>query len=245
MSEQGTAGEARRSAHAVGFVFARGGYKGLPDKNLREVRGRSLVAHAVFAAREALSLDRVVVSTDSPAIAEAARRCGAEVPFLRPAELAADDTPEWLAWRHALDTVEAEDGPPMDVFVSVPPTAPLRLPSDIDSCVARFLDGDFDAVVTVTPAARNPWFNMVVVDADGLARRVIDPDAAIDNRQAAPAVFDVTTVCYAVRPAFIREAEGLFEGRVGVVDVPAERALDIDTPFDLRVAEAVCGDIGR
>jgi len=242
MSERGSAGEARGGAHAVGFVFARGGSKGLPDKNLREVGGRTLVARAVMAAREALSLDRVVVSTDSPAIAEAARRCGAEVPFLRPAELAADDTPEWLAWRHALDALEAGGGPPIDVFVSVPPTAPLRLPSDIDACVERLIEGRFDAVVTVTPAARNPWFNMVVVDADGLARRVIEPDTMIRNRQAAPVVFDMTTVCYAVRPAFIREADGAFEGRVGVVEVPAERALNIDTAFDLRVAEAVCGD---
>jgi len=245
MSERGSAGEARGGAHAVGFVFARGGSKELPDKNLREVGGRSLVARAVMAAREAVSLDRVVVSTDSPAIADAARHCGAEVPFLRPTELAADDTPEWLAWRHALDAVEADAGQPMDVFVSVPPTAPLRLPSDIDACVARFLEGEFDAVVTVTPAARNPWFNMVVVDADGLARRVIEPDASIKHRQAAPVVFDLTTVCYAVRPAFIREADGLFDGRVGVVDVPAERALDIDTPFDLRIAEAVCGEAAR
>lgn len=244
MSDRESADPAGGKAHAVGFVFARGGSKGIPGKNLREVGGRSLVAHAVMAAREALCLDRVIVSTDSPAIADAARRCGAEVPFLRPAELAGDDAPEWMAWRHALEAVD-DGGTPIDVFVSVPPTSPLRLPSDIDACVARFLEGGLDAVVTVTPSARNPWFNMVVVDAGGLARRVIEPEASVDNRQAAPAVFDMTTVCYAVRPDFIRSADGLFEGRIGVVEVPAERALDIDTAFDLRVAEAVAESPGR
>jgi len=166
---------------------------------------------------------------------------GGRVPFIRPAELAQDDSPEWKAWQHAIDAVDAGPGPKVDVFVSVPTTAPLRIAADVDACVARFLKGDVDAVLTVTPAARNPYFNMVTVDGDGHAALVIPPATSLHNRQSAPRVFDITTVCYAVRPAFLRGADHLFDGVVGAVEVPAERAVDIDTALDLKVAAALWG----
>ena len=225
----------------VGFVFARGGSKGLPGKNLARLAGKPLVGHAIEAALAARTVDRVVMSTDDPEIAAVARDWGAEVPFMRPAELADDDSPEWLAWKHALDAVDADGPAPVETFVAVPPTSPLRLPADIDACVERFREGDVDVVMTVTPAARNPYFNMVALDADEYAHLVMPRPAALHHRQAAPEVFDVTTVCYVARPAFLRQANDIFEGRVGVVRVPAERAIDIDTEIDLRVAEAMIG----
>ena len=100
---------------------------------------------------------------------------------------------------------------------------------------------DFDVVLTVTPAARNPYFNMVTLAPDGRAQLVIPPEKAVHRRQSAPAVFDITTVCYVVRPAFLKTAGGLFDGRVGAVTVPYERSIDIDTETDLRVAEALAG----
>lgn len=226
------------SENVVAFIFARGGSKGFPGKNIALLAGKPLIAHAILAAGAARSVNRVVVSTDDEGIAAVAREWGAEVPFLRPAELAGDRSPEWLAWRHAIDAVDAA-GPKVDVFASVPTTAPLRRPADIDAAVARFREGDVDVVMTVTPAARNPYFNMVTVDIDRHARLVIPPDGTVHNRQAAPPVFDITTVCYVVRPAFLRRADNLFAGRVGVIEVPAERAVDIDTPLDMKVAEAL------
>lgn len=223
------------TAPAFAFVFARGGSKGLPGKNLRLLAGRPLIAHAIDAARAAARIERVVVSTDDADIAGTARALGAEVPFMRPADLATDEAPEWLAWRHALEAL----GEPVGTFVSVPPTSPLRRPDDIDACVRRLDAGDVDVVLTVTPARRNPWFNMVTVDDAGLARLVNEPTEPIHRRQAAPAVFDITTVCYAARPAFVAHADGLFAGRVGVVEVPPKRALDIDDALDLEIAEAL------
>ncbi|MCP5372619.1 MAG: acylneuraminate cytidylyltransferase family protein [Hyphomicrobiales bacterium] len=226
------------SGQTVAFVFARGGSKGLPGKNLRDLAGRPLLAHAIADARAAAGIDRVVVSTDDAAIADAARAWGAEVPFLRPPELASDAAPEWLAWQHALDALEGE-GPDLARFVSVPATAPLRHPADIEAALARFDRGDVDVVLTVSEAHRNPWFNMVTLDDAGHAALVIPPRGRVERRQAAPAVWDVTTVCYVADPAFLRRAGGLFEGRVGAVVVPRERAVDIDTEFDLRVAESL------
>jgi N-acylneuraminate cytidylyltransferase len=228
------------SENVVAFIFARGGSKGFPGKNIAPFDGKPLIAHAILAARAARSVGRVVVSTDDEKIAAAAREWGAEVPFMRPAELAGDRSPEWLAWRHAIDAVDAA-GPKIDVFVSVPTTAPLRQAADVDACVARFREGDVDVVMTVTPAARNPYFNMVTVDGERHAHLVIPPEKTVHTRQTAPKVFDITTVCYVVSPAFLRRADGLFAGRVGVTEVPAERAVDIDTALDLKVAEAIWG----
>ena len=228
-------------SQTVGFIFARGGSKGFPRKNVAPFRGKPLIAHAIEAGLTARLVDRVVVSTDDEEIADAARQWGAEVPFMRPAHLASDEAPEWLAWQHALETVEQMGGAPVDLFVSIPATAPLRVAADVDACIDHFNAGDFDVVLTVTPAARNPYFNMVTLDPDGRAQLVIPPETTVHRRQSAPAVFDITTVCYVVRPAFLKTAGGLFDGRVGAVTVPYERSIDIDTATDLRVAEALAG----
>lgn len=219
------------SPRIFGFIFARGGSKGLPGKNIRPLCGLPLLGHAVRAAQDSGVIQRIFVSTDDPAIAETARACGAEAPFLRPAELARDDTPEWLAWQHALDQVED-----FDVFVSIPATAPLRIGADVRACVEAYLAGGCDAVITVRQAERHPSFNMVRLDDNGLAS-VLLPLPGIARRQDAPEVFDMTTVAYVTSPRFIREHSGLFQGRVRAVEIPAERAVDIDTELDFAFAE--------
>ena len=97
-----------------------------------------------------------------------AKRCGAEVPFVRPSELASDTAAEWLAWQHAINEMSEIDGCMPDPFISVPATAPLRLPQDISQCLDLYLSGDADAVIAVTECHRNPWFNMVKQDNNGV-----------------------------------------------------------------------------
>src|SRR5947209_3702567 len=116
------------------FIFARGGSKGVPGKNIRALAGRPLIAHAIDAALQTPGLDRVTVSTDDPAIADIARRSGADVPFMRPADLASDTASEWQAWRHAIHELQAQ-GQDFDTFVSVPAVCPLRSPIDILACL--------------------------------------------------------------------------------------------------------------
>jgi CMP-N-acetylneuraminic acid synthetase len=222
---------------AVSFIFARGGSKGVPGKNVRMLGGKPLIAWSIEQARAVKRIERVFVSTDSAEIAAVARQYGAEVPFLRPAHLARDNSPEWLAWRHGLEYLMNTTGELPDVMVSVPPTAPLRLPEDIDACLDDYERGNVDAVVTVSDAHRSPYFNMVVVGGDGFANLIIPPENGIERRQDAPPVFDMTTVAYAVSPDFVMQRNGIFEGRVRAVRVPVERALDIDTLFDFRIAE--------
>ncbi len=222
-----------------GFIFARGGSKGVPRKNIRDVAGKPLIAWSIEAAQKSQYVDKIIVSTDDPEIARVAEKYGASVPFMRPPELASDTAPEWLAWRHALTQVgcSAQGAAPLDVFLSIPATAPLRSPEDLDVCVSALIaHPDTDAVITVCAAARHPSFNMVSLNAQGQAGLVLPLDG-ITRRQDTPAVYDITTVAYALRPAFIFQAERLFDGVVRTVEVPQERALDIDTEWDMKIAD--------
>lgn len=222
----------------VAFVFARGGSKGLPGKNVLPFCGKPMIAWSIAHAKAVERIERVIVSTDDEAIATVAREYGAETPFLRPAELARDDSPEWLAWRHALIYLHENGGLP-DAMVSVPVTAPLREPTDIERCLDVFETGDADVVVTVSEAHRSPYFNMVRQNEDGTVGLVIAPAAKVVRRQDVPAVFDMATVAYVAAPHFVLTREAMFEGRVRAVSVPAERAIDIDTLLDFQIAECL------
>lgn len=226
-----------RQLDTVAFIFARGGSKGLPGKNLLPFAGKPLLAWAIEQAKAVSRIRRVIVSSDSKDIANTAAKYGAEVPFLRPAELATDDAPEWLAWRHALAWLEKEEGRLPEAMVSVPPTSPLRSPEDIEACLDEFAKGDADVVITVTEASRNPWFNMVTVDNQGNAKIAAHLGKSVARRQDAPEVFDMTTVAFAVRPLFIMKEANVFSGKVRAVVVPRERALDIDTALDFEMAK--------
>jgi CMP-N-acetylneuraminic acid synthetase len=221
----------------VALICARGGSKGLPGKNVRPLAGRSLVARAIDQARAVGRVGRVLVSTDSDEIATESLEAGAEVPFQRPADLALDDSPEWLAWRHALSYLKESGGSYPDALIVVPTTAPMRDVQDLERCLDEFETGRADVVITATDAHRSPYFNMVATRPDGTVGLVIPPEVTYVRRQDVPGVFDVTTVAYVADPEFIMEHDGMFDGRVRSVHVPRERALDIDTLFDFRVAE--------
>lgn len=224
---------------AIAFIFARGGSKGLPGKNIRPLGGKPLIAWSIEHALAVKRIERVIVSTDSEEIAAVARQYGAEVPFIRPAELARDDSPEWLAWRHALNYLLDTAGVLPEAMVSVPTTAPLRLPLDIENCLDEFEKGEADMVITVADAYRSPYFNMVKTNAEGAVELVIPTQSAITHRQDVPTVYDMTTVAYVANPEFVMTHNAIFEGRVRAVHVPTERAIDIDTLLDFQIAECL------
>jgi len=218
------------------FIFARGGSKGVPHKNIYPVAGKPLIAHSIEGALASSTVDRVVVSTDDEGIAQAALAHGAQV-LERPAELAGDTSPEIMAWRHAIDSFPALfAGPAAQPFISLPATSPLRAPADIDAAVARFRDHPCDVLFGISPAHRNPHLNMVTVDAQGFIHIAIAGSAAV-RRQDVPEMYDVTTCVYVGNAGYIQSCTRLMEGRVGYVVIPPERALDIDTPYDIHLAE--------
>ena len=228
-------------AGVLAVVPARGGSKGLHRKNLLQVGGISLVARAVHAARSAARVDRVVGSTDDPEIAAAMRSAGAEVPFLRPAELAADDTPDAPVFLHALAALAAEGYQP-DVVVNVRPTAPLRTGEDIDAAL-DLLDRHpaCASVKSVTVASQHPY-KMWTLDGDVLIpvlpewheRFSGDVDVA---RQRLPVVYRSNGAVDAVRCEALLATGSFHPGSVAAYVMELRRSVDVDTARDLELAE--------
>ena len=229
---------------SVAFIFARGGSKGLPGKNIRPLGGKPLIAWSIEHALAAEKIDRVIVSTDSDEIATISKQYGAEVPFIRPADLAMDESPEWLAWRHGLEYLKEDTGAMPEFMVSLPATAPLRLAIDISGCIDEYEKGSSDMVITVTDAHRSPYFNMVKENSDGSYGLVNAPPLTVNRRQDAPMVYDMATVCYVANPEFVMLHDSIFEGRVRAVHVPIERAIDIDTLLDFQITELLLSNRG-
>lgn len=216
------------------FVFARGGSKGVPGKNIRQLADKPLLGHALTIASQTVGIDRSFVSTDSPEIMSVAKSFGATV-IHRPSELAQDDSSEWLAWRHAVDWIHENFGN-FDRFISLPATAPMRLVKDVTACLDA-LDGQTDVVVTMSPAHRSPWFNMVKSDSAEYLSILMSSDVGIFRRQDAPKAYDLTTLAYVTRPEFIMQHDNFWRGRVRGVLIPQERSIDIDTEYDFKIAE--------
>ena len=219
----------------VAFIFARGGSKGLPGKNIKPLAGKPLLAYSIETAKQVNEIDHVFVSTDDSDIANVAKQFGADV-IERPEHLASDTSPEWLSWRHALDEMDRLEIE-VDTFVSLPATSPLRSVGDVQACLAA-LEQNTDMVVTCTPASRSPYFNMVTRQDDGTTSLVID-QGLVNRRQDAPVCYDLTTVAYVSRPEYIRSQMGVLAGKTKSVVVPKERAVDIDDIYDFMLAETI------
>jgi N-acylneuraminate cytidylyltransferase len=222
------------------FIFARGGSKGLPKKNVKLLAGKPMICYSIDVALASNKIDKVFVSTDDSEIAEISRNAGAEV-INRPSSLAQDNSSEWLAWRHAVEWVESKYGQ-FSIFISLPATSPLRNIDDIANAVDQLNTSEADICISVTKASRSPYFNMVVRHENRVAL-VIEPTENVFRRQDAPEVFDITTVVYATTPTYVMEKNGLFEGAVTSIEVPKERAVDIDDIYDFRFAEVLMNEM--
>ena len=217
------------------FIFARGGSKGLPRKNVRELAGKPLIAHSIDAAKKISSINKIFVSTEDPEIASIAEQNQAVV-IHRPSSLASDNSPEWLSWKHAINYAQDNFGT-FQNFISLPTTSPLRNSDDITRCLNAHKRG-VDIVVTTTKSQRSPWFNMVQQDNTGALRLLIrDKRNSIVNRQTAPKSYDLSTVAYVTSPNFILNNSSIWDGHVVGVEIPPERAIDIDTLLDFEIAE--------
>ncbi|ABM76870.1 cytidylyltransferase domain-containing protein [Prochlorococcus marinus] len=221
------------STHA--FIFARGGSKGLPGKNIMKISGIPLIAHAILLAKKIKVVDRIFVSTDSDEIESIAKNYGAEI-IQRPKELATDQAPEWKAWQHAVSYVRTKYGN-FDTFLSLPCTSPLRTINDVERCL-NGLDAETDIVITISPSSRNPWFNMVKITDKHKVKRIME-EHSISRRQDAPQCFDIATIAYVSRPEYILRASNVWDGVVVGVEVLKEHAIDIDTEFDFAMAKFI------
>ena len=223
----------------IGLIFARGGSKGLKNKNLLKFKKTTLLGNSIKQAKKSKIISRVFVSTDSQKIVKESLKNKAEVPFDRPKKLTRDNSPELDSWRHAVKFLDKKLKLKPDYIVTVPATAPLRKVSDIDKCIKKAIKDKLDMVFCVTPSLRNPYFNILEEKnnkLDIISRR---KKKLFFRRQDAPKCFDLTTVCYVFKPSYIEKNSNLFSGKVGFIKVPKERALDIDDHWDYKVAVAL------
>ena len=222
--------------NTVAFIFARGGSKGLPRKNILPFNGKPLLVHSIDMAKKLEDVRDIFVSTEDSEIALLAKEHGVNV-INRPNSLAKDNSPEILSWKHAVSYVQ-ERFSGFERFLSLPTTAPLRTKLDIERCLA-LLDKKTDAIVTATKSARSPFFNMVKIEKDGYASLLIEDKQAYYRRQDVPNSYDLTTLAYVAKPDFILRTKNLFSGKIKVFLVPRERSIDIDSKFDFVIAETM------
>lgn len=226
------------SQRCLGLVTARGGSKGLPGKNLRFVAGKPLIAWTLEAARKAIALDRTIVSTDDAEIAETARRWGGEAPFVRPAELARDDSPHVDVVLHALAWLDEHQDYRPDYVVLLQPTSPLRTADDIDAAVALARSNNADAVVSVCQTHDHPYLVRRIAE-DGTLKEFLPCPLSYARRQDLPPAYALNGAIYIVRPGVLAEARTFLPPSTQAFVMPADRSYQIDTAADLRWVELV------
>jgi CMP-N,N'-diacetyllegionaminic acid synthase len=220
----------------LGLIPARGGSKGVPGKNIRPVRGKPLIGWTIDAALGCRYLDRVIVSTDAPEIAEVALRCGAQVPFMRPAALAGDDTPGIAPVLHAMEML-----PDYEWVVLLQPTSPLRAIEDIDGCLDTCLHMRAPACVSVTEPAQSPYL-MFALTSDATLEPLLGWNYTSTRRQDLPPAYALNGAVYAARTDWLRRTRTFVTAETVAFVMPPERSLDIDSEIDFKILETQLGD---
>lgn len=218
----------------VCVIPARGGSKGILHKNIRDLAGKPLIVYTIEAALESKTLRRVIVSTDDLRIAEIAKSYGAEAPFLRPAELAQDDTSGLPVFQHAVRFVEEDEGANLNVVVLLQPTSPLRNHRYVDDAVRKLLKTGADSVITVCKVRHHPFWSFIL-KGDRLypySRKGINV-----GRQDLPDVYAENGAVYAIRRNVLLDQNSLYGKDTRAVVMPYEESVDIDDYFDFFVAE--------
>lgn len=215
----------------IAVVPARGGSKGVPGKNLREVGGVSLLHRTLRAAAASRHVDLVIVSSDDDAILEHASLIEGVITLKRPTELAGDDTAMAPVVEHALDAH------PADVIVLLQPTSPLRETTDIDGALERFVSSGAHSLISVCPAATSPYW-MYLLGEDGRLQSLL-PKPNVATRQELPPTYQINGAVYVVESRWFREHRMFSDNETVAYVMPGERSIDVDSETDLMVAEAL------
>lgn len=220
-------------------IAARGGSKGVKNKNIRELCGVPLIAHSVLQAKKWGKADKIVCSTDSQEIADIAKEYGAEIPFIRPKELATDTAGKIDVMRHALRTVEEQTGEKFSILMDLDATAPIRKMADMDRAIELFREKRPKSLFSVTPCRKNPYFNMVEMNNEGYAVLAKKPASPIKSRQTAPIVYDMNSSIWVYDRDYIldEKTQIAISDRSAVLVMDEFSAFDIDNETDYRFVE--------
>ncbi len=222
----------------LAVITARGGSKGIPGKNIADLAGKPLIAWTIEAALRSKAVSRVIVSTDDAEIAAVSRQWGAEVPFLRPALLASDTSPHLPVLLHALAWIDEHDSQRYDDILLLQPTSPLRATDDIERAVQIARDHHADSVVSVCPAHPHPFLARRITD-DGRLEEFAPRTEGYMARQGLPPAYMLNGAIYLVRREVLIDRQSFYTDRTFAYVMPQERSLDIDTPWDLYLANLI------
>ena len=184
----------------VALICARGGSKGIRNKNLLKIGNKSLLRFSIEHAKKIKTIKKIFVSTDSKHIAKEAVKYGAIVPFIRPKNLAKDNTPEILVWRHAVKFLKTKLKIEPDYIISLPTTSPLRKLSDTKACIRKAINNNLDILFTATESSRNPYFNIIQKKEGRILTASNNRGKKYYRRQDAPKCYDLCTICYIFKP---------------------------------------------
>ena len=218
----------------LAFIFARGGSKEIKNKNIKLINNKPLIYYSIKIAKSIKIIDDVYVSSDSSKILNISKKFGAKT-IKRPLSISNDTSSEIDAWKHAINFLKNKNIH-FDLFVSLPTTSPLRNKSDIINLINK-LDHTTDFIVTTYKSNKLPWFNMVTKDSNGYLSLLSKPKNKIFNRQEANQVFNMSTVAYVTKPDTVLNTKNIFDKKIKSIDIPVERALDIDSQYDLKIAK--------
>ena len=221
-------------------ISARGGSRGLPNKNINTLLGKPLIAWSIEHALATPEIDKVVVSTDSMKIAHIAKEAGAEVPFLRPKFLSNAEIGKWKVFQHALHACEEYYQETFDLYIDLDCTNPLREVADISACIEQFKRSQargVEGVFSICSARKNPYFNMLETDSSGALEICKGLPDAIVRRQDAPPVYEHVASIYALSTDYVRRVDNLLEGHTEGYNIGIDKSLDIDSAFDFLLVE--------
>lgn len=218
-------------------ICARGGSKGVKNKNIKELHGKPLIAYTIEQAKESGLFEHIVISTDSDDIAKVAQEYGAEVFFKRSSEMASDTAGKLDVIKDAFVRSEAYYQKQYDYLIDLDATAPLRSVDDIKNSFTQFLKDDNSNLITAMPSRRSPYFNLVEVSNDGKVTLSKKLDSSIVRRQDAPKSYDMNASIYIWKRESLLDQKSLFLEKTGLYVMPEERSIDIDTELDFEFVE--------
>jgi CMP-N-acetylneuraminic acid synthetase len=222
----------------LAVITARGGCKGIPQKNIQPLLGKPLVAYTIEAALQSRTLNKIIVSTDNETIAHISKKYGAEVPFLRPKHLATDTATSLSVLQHAVSYLAEKEGYLADIIVCLQPTSPLRSAGDIDQAVTLCMNTGADSVVSLCKVEHHPYWMKKVVEGRVYPLMEVD-DEEYPRRQDLPPVYQLNGAIYVTRKKILMEEERVLGEHTLAHIMSQERSIDIDTPIDLKLAELI------
>ena len=217
-------------------ICARGGSKGAPNKNIRDLGGKPLLAHTIEQAQKSHLFEAIALSSDSQEILAVAKKWNVDILITRPAELASDVAAKITAIRHCLEEAEKISGVRFDIIVDLDVTSPFRTIEDIRNAVELLEDKNASNVITGAPARKSPYFNLVELDEKGIVKLSKQATYPVVRRQDAPKCFDMNASIYAWQRDSLFKKEGIFLDKTLLFEMPVERSIEIDSELDFKIA---------